>query len=225
MITPRSPSRLLGVVSALGVTAGCSDPCESLVLETPPEPSPSAEDPPTVIAGEWLTAGVLELHFSKAIASFGDLDPARFEVVAWAIGGNEVSGSCNAATRYRWLFGGGYYYYGAAPRPSQVWIAPENPTILRVRLANSGATCPNPAFNSSAAIESGVMLVYTGPATADGPELLDEDGVAVPAFGSDWLLDRLAACVDGTYGYYFCPLGDLGGHLPGLASLVPIPCP
>jgi hypothetical protein len=113
---------------------------------------------------------------------------------------------------------------GNAPRPSQVWIAPEDPTILRLRLDNSSATCPNPAFNSSAASESGVMLVYTGQASADGPELLDEDGVAVPAFGSDWLLDRLAACVDGSYGY-FCPLGDPGGHLPGLSSLVPIPCP
>jgi hypothetical protein len=45
-----------------------------------------------------------------------------------------------------------------------------------------------------------------GGEVSDIPAQADEDGVAVPAFGSDWLLDRLAACVDGSYGY-FCPLG------------------
>jgi hypothetical protein len=213
---------LLGVVSALGLAAlGCrEDACAGQEFEPPPEPTSNAAGPPTVLAGEWIGGGVLELQFSKPLASDGDLDPQRFALVVYDALTSDYGDAdiCYLRTSYRSL-GFSYYYGGFTPMIAAAWIGPEDPTILRLRLGNLAAQCPN-TFGS---IANGLFLAYTdAPSTGPGSLLLDGDGNPVPDIGPGWAISDLDACFDSTY----CSVnGYASGHLPAWNRLAAIPCP
>jgi hypothetical protein len=207
-------STWFGVVSVLG--AGCVDDesCSNPPFEMPPEPELDASDPPTVIAGQWLGVGVLELTFSKPIHAEGDLDPERFAVVGWYA---YVDPSCDPETGYREL-GRGYYSVGTSV--DSAWIGPEDDTLLRVRLSNAAAQCGGPL----GAVASGIMLAYTDVDDENaGPRLLDEDGAAVPDIGPEWAIPSLDGCLGENYCVFTSYFAD--EFLPLTSSLVPIPCP
>jgi len=221
---PGSPSRWLGAVSALALGTACNDDdqCKGASFDPPPEPEPSPSAPPTVIAGEWIGGGVLELSFSKPLSSTGDLDPDRFAILSWdAIAyGSGFSNSCYLSTNYREM-GPGYYYYSGGRSVAAAWIGPEEDTLLRLRLANSAAQCRI----SSNSLGSGVMLAYTDATNAAaGNKLLGEDGIAVPDIGPLWAIQRLDNCFGDSY-YCSVNYGFASGHLSQLTSLVQIPCP
>jgi hypothetical protein len=217
MSRPRSP-RWLGAVAALGLGTACNDdPCEDLSFELPPEPEPSSSTP-SLIAGEWIGSGVLELRFSRPLTSVGDLDPRRFAIIGWDA--TAYSGdACVLRTSYREI-GASYYYYSAGSSVAAAWIGPEDPTQLRLRLSSAGATCRI----STDSVGSGVMLAYTDAThNAAGPKLLDQDGDPIRDLGPVWAISRLDTCIGSEYCgsvYNFAT-----GHLPMTSSLVPIPCP
>jgi hypothetical protein len=215
-----TPTGLVGLVATVGL-AGCENPdaCEGLrTFDPPPEPEPSSSAPPTVIAGEWIGAGVLELTFSKPLTPGAAPDPGRFAVLAWAAqvqpyaayAGPEV---CYVRTQYSSI-GQGYY---SSASVTDVWVAPEDSTLLRLRLSNVSATCRTVPDT----LGEGVMLVYNN---GDGGNLLlDQDGDPVPDLGPAWAIQQTDGCVN----YYYC--GSLNqtstGHLPSVTSLAMIPCP
>lgn len=212
---------LIGLVAGVGL-AGCkSDPCDGQrSFDPPPEPEPSPTAPPTVLDGEWIGAGVLELTFSKPLQAGSAPDPSRFSILGWsaqvqpydAYAGPDV---CYVRTLYSPV-GQGYYSSAAI---TDVWIAPEDSTLLRLRLSNIGATC-NTVTDSLA---DGVMLVYTN-GSEGGNLLLDEEGDAVPDIGPAWAIQALDGCSG--YSYYYCGLNNTAtGHLPAVTSLADIPCP
>jgi hypothetical protein len=213
------------LVATMGL-AGCENPdaCEGLrSFDPPPEPEPSASAPPTVIGGEWIGAGVLELSFSKPLTQGAAPDPTRFRVLGWAAqvqpydgyAGPEV---CYVRTRYSAIGGQGGYYYSSAS-VVDVWVAPEDPTLLRLRMSSVSATCNTIADT----VAEGVMLVYTNGGEG-GTLLLDEEGDPVPDLGPAWAIQSLDGC---SGSYYYC--GSLnqtyGDHLPSVSSLAMIPCP
>jgi hypothetical protein len=210
------------LVATVGL-AGCenADACEGLrTFDPPPEPDPSPSAPPTVIGGEWIGAGVLELSFSKPLAPSAVPDPARFAVLGWAAQVDTYEAyagpdTCYVRTRYSTIGSGGYYYGSASV--VDVWVAPEDPTLLRMRMSNVAATC-RPVTGT---LGEGVMLVYTN--GEGGNLLLDADGEPVPDLGPAWAIQQL----DGCGSYYYC--GSLNqtstGHLPAVTSLAMIPCP
>ncbi|WP_146155150.1 hypothetical protein [Enhygromyxa salina] len=217
---------LVGVAAAIGL-GGCenSDPCEGLrTFEALPEPTASATAPPIVLDGEWIGAGVLELQFSKPLAVSSAPDPNRFAIVGWAAivqPYNNYNGpdSCDARTRYS-VLGQGYYQVG---RVSDAWVAPEDASVLRLRMSNSAADCRV----STDIVAEGVLLVYADGGDA-GAQLLDGDGDPVPDIGPQWAIQRWEDCIGGGNSYNYCGY-SLGrsptGHLPALTSLAPIPCP
>jgi hypothetical protein len=209
-----------GLIASAGL-AGCenADVCEGLrSFDPPPEPDPSPSAPPTVVGGEWIGAGVLELSFSKPLIEGSAPDPARFAVISWAAqvqpydsyAGPEI---CYVRTTYS-AIGQGYYYQSTTV--ADVWVAPEDPTLLRLRMSSTAAACP--AVPDT--LGDGVMLVYTN---GDGGNLLlDQDGEPVPDLGPAWAIQQLEGC---TGAYYYCSLNQTStGHLPGLTSLAMIPC-
>lgn len=234
----RSPTRplqpgllasLSGVISTLGLVACESDPCDGLrTFDAPPEPNPTTTSPPMVIDGEWIGAGVLELSFSEPLASGTPPDPSRFAVLGWSatVGANGSyyygggsSDSCYVQTRYGGL-GQGYYSRASV---ADVWIAPEDPSLLRLRMSSAGATCRS----VNDIVAQGVMLVYTNEPTIAGAQLLDADGDPVPDLGPSWAVSAWDGCSN-SYGYYYCGYAlnnTATGHLPALSSLAEIPCP
>lgn len=218
---PSIPLRWLGVVSALGLATACTDdPCEGRDFEPPPEPEPSPSTP-SLISGEWIGGGVLELSFSQPLSSNGDLDPNRFAIVGWDAIAYSSGDTCYLSTRYRELTTGGYYYYGGSG-VAAAWIGPEDNTRLRLRLSNSGASCRIVANSRG----SGIMLAYTNVThDAVGSKLLDEDGDPIADIGPAWAIQQLDGCLDSNY--YYCGVISqfANGHLPALTSLLAIPCP
>jgi len=206
---------LLGVLSVLGVAPACQAEECSGSFDGPPAPDPSASVP-VVLDGEWIGAGVLELRFSAALSTVESPDPNRFAIVGWSA---ELAAyrDCDPVTSYR-VIGVGYY----GTRVAEVWIAPEDDSILRLRLTNVAARCSIPT-NPTGAVASGVMLVYTDGAQA-GPALLDGDGDPLSSIGPGWALDRLGSC-SSDYCYTSFNRYGAAGHLSALDSLAPIPCP
>jgi hypothetical protein len=231
--TARGPTGTFGVVSALGLGLGglgtlgiwgCqSDACEGLrELDLPPEPEASATAPPQVLDGEWIGAGILELQFSKPLSPGTAPDPARFAVVGWAVQASDYSSGCSITTRYSGI---GVGYYGFSP-VADVWVAPEDPTLLRLRMSNLGADCRtiNDAFGE------GVTLVYADGGSAGEP-LRDANGDLVPDIGPAWAIGPWEGCIGSGGGYYYyAPCGyslnsSTTGQLPGFSRLAQIPCP
>jgi hypothetical protein len=218
----------VGVVAALGL--GCSegdDPCEGLrTFDPPPAPESSDTAPPTVLAGEWISADVLELQFSRPLAVGSAPDPSRFALLSWAARAQPYDyqgpATCYVQTRYTGL-GVGYYQSNSV---ADVWVAPEDPSLLRLRMASPSASCR--AISDTVA--EGILLVYvdaiTDPATA---RLTDAQGDLVPDIGPQWAIPQWEDCFETSYnGYNYCgyALGQTAtGHLPALNVLAPIPCP
>jgi hypothetical protein len=219
---------LIGVVAGL---AGCEndDACEGLrTFDPPPDPDPSPSAPPTVIGGEWIGAGVLELSFSKPLTQGAAPDPTRFAILGWAAQVQSYNGYagrdvCYVRTRYS-VIGQGYsYYYYGTVTVTDAWVAPEDPTVLRLRMSSAAATCRSVPDT----LADGVMLVYTN--GEGGNLLLDADGDPVPDLGPAWAIQALEGCMSSNYYYY----GNCGyslnqtstGHLPSVGSLAEIPCP
>jgi hypothetical protein len=212
------PPSLIGLVAGL---AGCeNDPCEGQrTFDRPPEPEPSSSAPPTVLEGEWIGAGVLEISLSKPLQPGNAPDPSRFAVLGWAAQVQDYdsyagSDICYVRTQYSTI-GQGYY---SASSVADVWVAPEDPTLLRLRMSNVGATCRTVPDT----LGDGVMLVYTN-GEGFGNLLLDADGDPVPDLGPAWAIQQQ----DGNCVYYYCySLNNTAtGHLPAVTSLADIPCP
>jgi hypothetical protein len=220
MVRERLPISLIGLVAGVGLVGCKKDPCEGLHNFDPPrEPEPSESAPPTVLSGEWIGAGVLELSFSKPLQQGGTPDPKRFAVVGWAAqvqdyGAYAGGDVCYVRTQYSSI-GGGYYQSGSI---TDVWVAPEDPKLLRLRLSTVSAACRTVPDT----LGDGVMLVYTN---GDGGNLfLDEAGDPVPDIGPSWAIQVLDGCVSGSY--YYCSLNQTAtGHLPAITTLADIPCP
>lgn len=226
-VVPASSSTTARAASLIGFVGllGCEnkDACEGLrTFDPPPEPEPSSSAPPIVIGGEWIGAGVLELSFSKPLQDGAAPDPARFAVLGWAAqvqsydayAGPEV---CYVRTQYSAL---GQGYYGAAAI-TDVWVAPEDPTVLRMRLSTTSAACRTVPDT----LGEGVMLVYTNGDQA-GNLLLDADGEPVPDLGPAWAITALEGCSSSYYNYCSYALNQTStGHLPSVTSLADIPCP
>jgi hypothetical protein len=215
----RSSTRWLGVVSTLGLGTACTDHCEGLAFEPPPAPDPDVSETPQVLEGEWIGPNVLELRFSKGLSSNGDLDPRRFGIFAWDADHLSASGQCYLGTSYRALIAG-YYYYVPPFGITDVWIGPEDDTLLRVRLSSSTAQCRSSSFT----VATGLLLAFTDEDDLSlGAGLLDEDGVPVPDLGPAWAIQELDGCIGSSYCGYVSE--SAYGHLPELDSLAPIPCP
>lgn len=226
-VSGRSPARSVRAASLIGLVAGLAgcendDACEGLrTFDPPPEPDPSPSAPPVVIGGEWIGADVLELSFSKPLAQGAAPDPARFVLLSWAAqvqpyaayAGPDV---CYVRTRYS-VLGQGYY---SSIGVTDVWIAPEDSTQLRLRLSSTAAACRTVPDT----LGEGVMLVYTN--GEGGNLLLDADGDPVPDLGPAWAIQQLDGCVSSNYSYYCGYLNQTStGHLPSVTSLAMIPCP
>lgn len=228
---PSNTAGVVGLVSALGTAlglGGCQnqDPCEGLrTFDPPPEPQSSATAPPTVLDGEWIGAGVLELQFSKPLDPGTPPDPTRLGVLGWAAQVQDYNygspGSCYVRTRYGGL-GLGYYQSSSV---ADVWVAPEDPSILRLRMSNASADCRTVPDT----VAEGVMLVYVDGGPSDINRLFDAEGDPVPDIGPAWAIPQLENCVGGTtYYYYYNPCGfyqTATGHLPSITTLADIPCP
>jgi hypothetical protein len=178
---------------------------------------------PTVIAGEWIGPGILELQFSEGLRSLGPPDPARFAILTWmatfyANNTRSWEPECYANdTRYGPLYGAGYY---SRPRVDEVWIAPEDDAILRLRLSTPLLRCSPGGWEPLA---EGVMLVYSK-GEAGGTPLLDQSGAPIPSQGPDWAVLRLDECLSA--GRSSCVSSELvWGYLPLLGSFAAIPCP
>lgn len=229
----------LGVSLALGLVACTnSDACAGEQFEAPPAPDPSPGTPPIVLAGEWLTDGVLELSFSEPLSPSVAPDPRRFALISWSARVSEYgyyydygitagsNASCYQRTSYGW-FGRAGYFYGYQVAIADVWIAPEDSSVLRIRLTNTGAQCPNSFGN----LEEGLMLAYTGREAEGLARLEDADGDPVPSLGPSWALtgggyNNWQDCILQSGGYCGYRLSaTYQGHLPLVDSLAPIPCP
>jgi hypothetical protein len=216
-------SKKNAVVGLVVGLVGCEgkDVCEGLRnFDPPPEPEPSPTAPPIVLDGEWIGAGVLELTFSKPLQEGNAPDPSRFAVLNWTAQVteyNSYAGSdvCYERTQYA-LVGVGYYGNASV---TDVWIAPDDASVLRLRLSNTAAACRTVPDT----LGEGVMLVYTNSENG-GNLLMDAEGDPVPDLGPAWAIQALDGCV-GTY-YYYCGLRQTyTGHLPSVTSLADIPCP
>ena len=226
----------LGASLALGVV-GCTNnnACDGEQFEAPPAPDPSVGAPPTVLEGEWIANGVLELSFSEPLSPTRAPDPRRFALLSWSARVSEYSyyyeygvnsndnNTCFQRTNYNW-FGRAGYFYGYQPAIADVWIAPEDPSLLR--LTNSGAQCPNNFGN----LEGGLMLAYAGRESAEFQRLEDAAGDPVPSLGPSWALTSASNnwqdCILQSSGYCGYRLSTTyQGHLPLVDSLAPIPCP
>ncbi|PRQ06349.1 hypothetical protein [Enhygromyxa salina] len=218
------PAGFVGLFAALGL-GGCEarDSCEGLrTFDSPPEPTASDTAPPTVLDGDWIGAGVLELQFSKPLSVGAAPDPTRFALLGWGAQVQSYGSSCYVQTRYSAL-AVGYYRSSVA----DVWVAPEDPSLLRLRMSNTAAACRTVAD----IVAEGVLLVYADAQfEGAGPKLLDAEGDAVPDLGPQWAIPRWESCIDddGYYGGYYCGYAlnqTAVGHLPALNVLAPIPCP
>jgi len=227
------PATAIGVLTTLGAAACTNDDvCEGRrSFEPPPAPEPSPTAPPEVLAGEWIGSGVLELSFSKPLMSSAAPDPSRFALMSWSAlassyYGYSGSDACRQQTQYS-QFGGPsyYYYYQQNAGVADVWIAPEDASILRLRISSAGTTCPTP----NGLIEAGLMLVYTNgdDPSVERPRLLDENGDPVPALGPSWAVSAWDNCALQPYSYScgFALNAVYQGHLPLTDTLAPIPCP
>lgn len=212
-------ARTGSLLCAVGLLA-CVDPDDPCAdaYELDPPPEPDGDGPPTVVDGRWLEPGVLELRFSEALDPGVPPDPARFAVVSWAARSEphvKVGVSiCYVETSYDEL--------SRQPDPSgyepgphsltEVVVDGQDPTLLRVTLAEPGASCPT-IPNS---IAEGVILAYA--AGGFGEELLlAADGSPVPNLGPAWAIENLEQ---------ESPVGaTIDGHLNALDALAPIPCP
>jgi hypothetical protein len=209
---------LVGVISALGVGSACGDPCADTAFVPPPEPQLGTSITPEVIGGEWIDPGLLELSFSEPLGATGPLDPRRFAVLSWDVSNeadnSTIEGTCYMNTRYRPLQDGYYQTNGVA----DVWIAPEDPTLLRLRLRRTTAQC----LLTTTSVGSGLMLAYTNSEQEGaGGRLLDELGNPVFDLGPAWASSRLEDC----FGCEYITYTAWGSHLPQFASLAQIPCP
>ncbi|KIG12532.1 hypothetical protein DB30_01294 [Enhygromyxa salina] len=224
-----TPVGFLGVAAALGL-GGCEngDACEGLrTFDAPPAPTTSDTAPPIVLEGEWIGAGVLELQFSKPLAAGNAPDPDRFAVIGWSAQVQSYSGyqgpdTCYVRTRYAGI-GQGYYQVNSV---ADVWIAPEDPSLLRVRMSSTAASCRA----ATDIVADGVLLVYTdGPTDPVTERLLDAEGDPVPDLGPQWAVQQWEICTaNNNYGYNYCRYSlstSVTGHLPALSVLAPIPCP
>jgi hypothetical protein len=212
-----SATQWVGTLAALGLGSACSNPCAEPPFVPPPTPDPSASVSPQVMRGEWIAPGLLELQFSAPLGASGPLDPNRFAILSWDAAAQpdyaEPGGTCYRATRYRPLRTSYYYRVAVA----DVWIAPEDDTLLRVRLNSSTAQC----LLTTVSVGSGIMLAYTNtPDPAAGGLLLDENGNAVFDLGPEWAIENLDQCLGCDNNYYFAD-----EHLPLFDSLAQIPCP
>jgi hypothetical protein len=191
---------------------GWADPClDAPEFVAPPAPDPDAGASPTLLSGEWISAGVLELRFSKALAP-GALDPRRFSLMSWRVDADNDGDVCTLDTDYSTL--GRSYYQNAL---ADVWIGPGDGDLLLVRMSNTAAACP------AAGVASGLMLAYTNGDTGGG-KLLDANGDALGDIGPAWAVLELDECLENDASY--CVLRSFGRTLlTHLASLAPIPCP
>lgn len=229
-------NKLVGVLAVLGA-GGCAeeDPCEELrTFDAPPEPTATATAPPIVLSGEWVSANVLELQFSKPLAVGSAPEPSRFALINWNASAavyDPYYGSgtavCNLRSSYRGFGLTGGYYYQSGASVIDAWIAPEDPTLLRVRTASANPTCRT----NTDIVADGLMLVYVDGDGA-GERLLEDNGDAVRDLGPSWAIQPWEDCViqayEDNYGYFYCgfALSNYAtGHLPSISTLAPIPCP
>jgi hypothetical protein len=215
----------LGVIGVAAGLAGCenADVCEGLrTFDPPPEPDPSSSAPPAVIGGEWIGAGVLELSFSKPLMPSAAPDPARFAVLGWATEVQPYYGyagpeGCQMRTSYTVIGGGSYYF--VATTVADLWVAPEDPTLLRLRMSSTAATCRSVPDT----LGDGVMLVYSN--GEGGNLLLDADGDPVPDLGPAWAIQAFDGCSSGYYNCTYALNQYQTGHLSSVNSFAAIPCP
>ena len=227
-------AKLVGVAAALGL-GGCTDtdPCDGLrTFDEPAKPSSSSS--PIVLSGEWIGSGVLELQFSEPLSTTTAPDPARFALINWSAEVGESynyyyssNASCRSSTRYTSFGGGGYsYYYQSGASILDVWIAPEDPSVLRLRTVSGAPSCRS----NTDIVADGLMLVYVDGADAAGPQLLEESGDPVKDLGPAWAIQGFEDCIAGSSNYYYSYCGFrlssyATGHLPSINTLAPIPCP
>lgn len=229
----RKPSHSSSIAALVGVGAalGCTDPdeddaCVDQTYDPPPEPVPNTLTP-TVSSGRWLSATTLELQFSAPLTSQGDVDAARFGLLGFSvIAYDQGYDTCYLRTRYTWLGTTANYYYGSSGSMGvdAAWIAPEDDTLLRLQLPIVDR-CP-PAAGNGEVLGSGVLLVYASGSPSEGA-LLDDQGDPLADIGVDWAVGQVETCLENAGEYYnFCAYNNAAsGQLPGLLSLLEIPCP
>jgi hypothetical protein len=167
---------------------------------------------------------VLELSFSKPLIQNAAPDPARFAVLGWAAQVQSYDGYagpavCYVRTRYS-VIGQGSYYYSSST-VTDVWVAPEDPKLLRLRMSTTAATCRTIPDT----LADGVMLIYTN--GEGGNLLLDADGDPVPDLGPAWAIQAFDGCSGVSNYYNYCNYAfnmTTTGHLPSVTSLAMIPC-
>ncbi len=229
LIPTPSGERLVLGLAGLALVSGCNEPetCDDEIAATErptwPEP-PDPVGPPAVTSARWLDDEVLELQFSEALEALSGgqaaINPLRFRVLATSLRADAYY-DCSLSTSY-YVPRQGY----SAIYPIQLWQAPEDAAILRLRM-NQSITC-------GAGPGDGLMLVYTNNPVADvsASVVRDVDGDPLPDLGPMWAISGLDDCFmnySSSYYYYSGFCGALSrfasGVFPSLDSLADIPCP
>lgn len=237
-----SDTSRLALVGALVPLTACASPeepdCQEAIDAVElPGPPPDNGESPTLIEARWLADDTLELQFSEPLATPTEpLAPYRFRVMGWNITTDTYYGyysyggendDCTIYTRYYPMRQGGNF-------PTDLWQAPEDPAILRLRM-NGPVACGLP----NASRRTGLALFHTNDPFEglDAPAFEDLDGNLLPDIGPSWAITAMAGCAgsyaqggsQGYYSYYgpncYGLTRTVTGSFPMLSSLLEIPCP
>lgn len=231
-----APSSRLALVAALVPLSACPDPdldCSSEVAGVElPGPPAQIGDSPVIVEARWLASDTLELQFSEPLASPSEpLAPHRFRVMGWNVdtdlyGYGPDTRDCALYTQYFPIRQGGNF-------PADLWQAPEDPAILRLRM-NAPVTCTPPNGG-----RTGLALFYTNDPFPDqvAPAFEDLDGNLVADIGPLWAISAMDDCAlayanggsQGYYYYYSPSCYGLSRNATGgfaqLDEMLEIPCP
>lgn len=210
---------------------GCNeDPDCSAELEAVELPGelPDNGGNPTLMEGRWLSDTVLELQFSaplEGLSPIDPVDPARFRVMTWSV----------TTTSSSYYYGNDdctlYTRYAPIRQIAELWQAPEDAAVLRLRMSNP-VTCATPDDPLS-----GLALFYTNdPLSTGNASIRDQEGNQLPDIGPGWALTAMVDCAANysqppSSGYYYygpyCSglSNTFNGAFPTLTSLLRIPCP
>jgi hypothetical protein len=203
----------------------CSPQLEGVEL---PGELPDNGSNPTLLETRWLSDSVLELQFSEpleALSPLAPIDPARFRVINWSVSNDPGNYYYNAACVL-------YTSYSPVRQIAELWQAPEDAAVLRLRMSNPVA-CATPDDPNT-----GLALFYTNDSLVTGnASIRDVDGNQLPDIGPSWALNSMVDCAvnysqppSSGYYYYYGPycagLSDtVTGTFPVLTSMLQIPCP
>lgn len=224
-------SRLVHAALSAGtlVGAGCPGPpsnCDPGEIELPDPPASEGDgagDPPVLLDAEMISATVVQLRFSKALAPVNDVEPLSFRISLATTRSSYYS--CDPQTLYQDLG------TSAQALVTSIWNVPGDLELVRLSLSTpiTPAHC-NTIDNAEANGNEGGLFVHY--AAGDGASVQDQDGNPLADIAAPWVRFD-----PGSYGYYgtggydppefvFCAGSSCTADMafPNMDSYLPIPC-